>query len=243
MKGNIVKTMLTSILSQIRGLSPATLEKADLSEFFKEQALISSDDDLSVLFDDIFAFNVYLDRIEGYPRLNMIPFWEYSQCLEWAENHMLVGGAFDLSLKNAKRFLGSVKKYYEFLKTRGKLAESEELDKAIRTVCGGRKLNLVRDIPYTGTETYVEMYKGGVGIRFDMADYWLLILKATLFDEKWAKLLEAAMGVSAVRTAKVKDLQQRMAKAGHEGLMDIAYNDVSEAVANRARSWFYDSNG
>jgi hypothetical protein len=238
-----MKTMLASILSQIKDLSPAILKKADLAEFFKEQAPVVPDDDLSVLFNDIFAFNAYLGRIEGYPRLNMIPFWEYSQCLEWAENHMLVGSAFDLTRKNAKRFLGNIKKYYEFLQSQGKLADSEELDKAIKTICGGKKLALVRDIPYVGTETYIEIYKGGVGIRFDIADYWLLILKATLFDEKWTKLLEAAMRVSTIRTAKVKDLQKRMSQADHEGLSDIAFNDVSEAQANRAKSWFYDPNG
>ncbi len=65
-----MKTVLASILSQIKELSPAILKKAHLSEFFKEQARVSSDDDLSALFDDVFAFNAYLDRIEGYPYLN-----------------------------------------------------------------------------------------------------------------------------------------------------------------------------
>ncbi len=126
----------------------------------------------------------------------MIPFWEYSQCLEWAENHILIGTSFDLTLKNAKRFLGSIKKYYEFLQSQGKLADSEELDKAIKT---------------------------------------------TLFEEKWSKLLEAAMRISTARTAKVKNLQERMTQAGYMTLGDIAYNDITVTDAERAKSWFYDS--
>jgi hypothetical protein len=234
-----MQTILTSILAQIKNLSPVLFKKAHLTSFFSAQARTLADAELSALFYDLFAFNAYLGRIEGYPSFEKILFWEYSVCLEWSESHMMFGTAFDLTLKNAKRFLGSIKKYFDYLASAGKLADSMELDTAIKTICGGKKLKLIKDIPYTGTETYTEIFKGGIGIRFDMADYWLLILQATLFDQDWTKLLEAAFGVSGARVKKVKSLQERMTQAGFENLNEIAYNDVTVSDADHAKTWFY----
>jgi hypothetical protein len=134
--------------------------------------------------------------------------------------------------------IGNIKKYYAHLSVEGATTDTTEIDEAIKAICGGKKLKLVTDIPYSGDETYTEIYKGGVGICFDIADYWLLILKATRYEEKWPKLFEAAMKVSKERVAKIKDLQTRMTKAGYEGLGDIAYNDVTIADADKAWDWF-----
>lgn len=231
---------LKLILSQIKDMQVVLFRKTDLTAFFKQQAESKTEDDLSSLFDDLFAFNAYLGRIEGYPSFEAIPYWEYSTCLEWAENHIMSGDSFDLSLKNAKRFLGSIRAYYDYLMGKGKLKNSEQLDKAIKEICGGKKLKLVTDIPFTGDETYTAIYQGGAETRFDVADYWILILHATLFDDNWTKLLEAAFGVSGERVAKVKALQEKMEKLCMSGLQDIAYADVTKAEAERAEAWYFD---
>lgn len=231
---------LNLILSQIKDMQVVLFRKTDLIAFFKQQAESKTEDDLSALFDDLFAFNAYLGRLEGYPSFEAIPYWEYSTCLEWAESHIMAGDSFDLSLKNAKRFLGSIKTYYEYLINKGKLKNTEQLEKALKEICGGKKLKLITDIPFTGDETYTAIYQGGVEVRFDVGDYWILILHATLFDDNWTKLLEAAFGVSGERVAKVKELQTKMEKLGKSKLWDIAFNDVTKDEANRAEAWFFD---
>jgi len=86
------------------------------------------------------------------------------------------------------------------------------------------------------------MYQGGAETRFDVADYWILILHATLFDDNWTKVLEAGLWVSGERVAKVKELQTKMEKLCMSGLQDIAYAEVTKAEADRAEAWFFDKN-
>ncbi|MBN1519503.1 MAG: hypothetical protein JW923_05365 [Spirochaetales bacterium] len=231
---------LKLILSQIKDMQVFLFRKTDLTAFFNQQAEAKTEAELSILFDDLFAFNAYLGRLEGYPSFEAIPFWEYSTCLEWVESHFLGGDSFDLNLKNARRFLGNVHTYYEHLISLSKMKDIANLDKAIKEICGGKKLKLVTDIPFTGTETYTAIYQGGKEVRFDVADYWVLILHSTLFDDNWTKLLEAAFGVSGERIQKVKELQSKMEGLGKSKLWDIAYHDVTKAEADRAEAWFFD---
>jgi hypothetical protein len=228
-----------SILEQITKTDFLLFNKEDVEAFIKREAEVLDEAELSQLFEDIYAFNAYLDRTEHYESIEKVPFWQYSVCLEWVESHFLSGTVFDLSLKNARRFLGSLRAYYDFLVSQGKLVDSSHLDKAIKTICGGKRLNLVRDIPYTGEENYTVIYFGGKEVSFDIADYWLLILHATLFDGNWNRLLEAAFGVGAERVQKVKGLQAKMAEAGYSGLRDILYGDVTKADADPAMAWFH----
>jgi len=230
---------LKLILSQIKDMQVVLLKKTDLSTFFKLKSESLSEADLSSLFDDIFAFNSYLGRIEGYPSFEAIPFWEYSNCLEWTESHFLSGDSFNLSLKNAKRYLGNIHTYYDYLISTGKMKDTDNLDKALKEICGGKRLKLVTDIPFTGEEIYTAFYQDGKEVRFDVADYWILILHTTLFDGNWTKVLEAAFGVSGERVQKVKDLQDKMGNLGKSGLWDISYNDVTKAETERAMNWFF----
>ena len=231
---------LSLILAQIKDMQVVLFKKTELAAFFKLKAGALSEPELSALFDDLFAFNAYLGRIEDYPSFEAIPYWEYSTLLEWAEGHIMSGDSFDLGLKNARRFLGSIKTYYDSLIGLDKMKGAGELEKAIKEICGGKKLKLVDDIPFTGTETYTALYQGGVETRFDIADYWVLILHATIFDDNWTKVLEAAFGVSGDRVSKVKELKSKMDKLGKSGLQEIAYNDVTKAEADRAEAWFFD---
>lgn len=230
---------LKLILSQINDMQVVLFRKAGLTAFFTLKAESLSEVDLSALFDDLFAFNAFLGRIEGYPSFEEIPFWEYSTCLEWAESHIMAGDSFDLNLKNAKRFLGNVHTYYDYLISMGKMKDTANIDKAIKEICGGKRLKLITDIPFTGTETYTAIYQGGREVRFDVADYWILILHATLFDDNWTKLLEAAFGVSGERVQKVKELQSKMEGLCKSKLWDIAYNNITKNEVDRAEAWFF----
>lgn len=230
---------LKLILSQIKDMQVVLFKKTDLTSFFKQKSESLSETDLSALFDDIFAFNAYLGRLEGYPSFEAIPYWEYSTCLEWVESHILSGDSFELNLKNAKRFLGNIHLYYDHLISIGKMRVTDNLDKALKEICGGKRLRLVTDIPFTGEETYTAIYQEGKEVRFDVADYWILILHTMLFDNNWAKVLEAAFGVSGERVQKVKNLQEKMGNLGKSGLWDISYNDVTKAEAERAMNWFF----
>ena len=234
-----MKNALTSIFNQIKGTDFLLFKKADVTAFIKREAEILFEGELTSLFDDIFAFNAYLGRTEDYGFIEKVPFWEYSVCLEWCESHMMVGEAFDLNLKNAKRFLGSLRRFYDYLVGLGKLADSSQLNKAIKEVCGGKKLKLIEVIPYTGNESYTSIGIGKETIDFDIADYWLLIMLDTQFDGNWTTLLEAAFGISSERALKVKNLQLKMGTVGMEGLKDIIYSDVMKSDVDQATAWFY----
>lgn len=229
---------LKPILAQIKDTDFLLFKKADISAFIKREAEVLSEEELTALFDDIYAFNAYLGRTEDYAFIEKVPFWEYSVCLEWCESHMMVGDAFDLNLKNAKRFLGSLRRFYDYLVGLGKLADSSQLNKAIKEVCSGRKLKLVEVIPYTGSESYTSIGMGKETVNFDIADYWLLILLDTQFDGNWTTLLEAAFGISGERAQKVKSLRTKMG-IGMEGLKDIIYSDVMKSDVEQATAWFY----
>lgn len=230
---------LKLILSQIKDMQVVLFKKIDLTTFFKLKSESLSETDLSLLFDDIFAFNAYLGRLEGYPSFEAIPYWEYSICLEWTESHILSGDSFELDLKNAKRYLGNIHIYYDYLISTGKMKNTDYLDKALKEICGGKRLKLVTDIPFTGGETYTAIYQGGKEVCLDFADYWILILHTTLFDSNWTQVLEAAFGVSSERVQKVKSLQDKMGDLGQSGLWDISCHDVTKAEAKRAMNWFF----
>jgi len=230
---------LRSILAQVKDTDFLLFKKADVGAFLKREAEVLSEGELTSLFEDIYAFNAYLGRTEDYGFIEKVPFWEYSVCLEWCESHMMVGETFDLNLKNAKRFLGNLRRFYDYLVGLGKLAESSQLNKAIREVCGGKKLKLIEVIPYTGSESYTSIGMGKETVDFDIADYWLLIMLDTQFDGNWTTLLEAAFGISGERAQKVKSLQAKMGIVGMAGLNDIIYSDVMKCDVEQAMAWFY----
>lgn len=122
---------LKLILSQIKDMQVVLFKKTDLSAFFKLKSESLSETELSALFDDLFGFNAYLGRLEGYPSFEAIPYWEYSTCLEWMESHIMAGDSFHLNLKNARRSLDNVRSYYDYLLGLGKMKDMENLDKAI----------------------------------------------------------------------------------------------------------------
>jgi len=230
---------LELILSQIENMQLVLFKKRELADFFRLKAKSLSESELSVLFDDLFGFNAYLGRLEGYPSFEAIPYWEYSICLEWMESHIMAGDSFNLTLKNARRFLGNIHTYYDYLKSLGKLKDMEALDKAIDEICGGKRLKLISDIPYTGDETFMVVYKDRNEVRLDIADYWILILHTTLFDSNWTKVIEAAFGVSGERVQKVKELQKKMECLGISDLQDLVYNDITKDEEKRAMNWFF----
>ena len=232
-------TALQSILEGLRNVEFILFRKSDVQAFLKREALTLADKALAALYDDLFAFNAYLGRIEPYDAIENLPFWEYSVCLEWCESHMMFGGIFDLTLENAKRFLGNIRRYFDFLVSTGKLDDTSQIDKAIKHICSGKKLKLVTKIPYTGKESYTSLVIGKETISFSMSDYWILVLHASLFDDSWTTLLEAAFGLSKERVQQVKDLKAKMGRAGMAGVRDIIYQDVSRADLEQARKWFY----
>jgi hypothetical protein len=114
-----------------------------------------SSDDLLEIWGDINAFSFYQDRSEHHD-LSKLPYWEYSVCLQWIDSHVL-SREYNLNLKNAKRLLGSLLEFYKFLAKKNYIKSYSELEKAYTDICGGKKLNLVQRIPYTGKELWTSM--------------------------------------------------------------------------------------
>jgi len=234
-------TTLQLILEGLKKVELVLFEKTDVQAFLKREALTLDNTALETLFDDLFAFNAYLGRIEPYDSIEGIPYWEYSVCLEWCESHMMFGGVFDLTLENARRFMGNIRRYYDYLAITGKTVNTSQIDKAIKYICGGKKLKLVSEIPYTGKESYTSMVIEGKIINFSMSDYWILVLHTALFDDNWTTLLEAAFGISTERVQQIKDLKVKLDQAGRAGVQDIIYHDVSRSDLEQAKKWFYES--
>jgi len=65
----------------------------------------------------------------------------------------MVGSSFELTLENAKRFLGNIERDYDYRTQEGTPTATVEIEKAIKRICGGKKLKRVKDIPNTGKET------------------------------------------------------------------------------------------
>jgi hypothetical protein len=232
---------LETIFDEIAKAEWILFNKNQVRSFIQENSTTLDGDTTEAVFDDLWAFNAYLGRLEGYPSIDKIPYWEYSACLEWFQNHMMIGDSYDLNHKNAKRFLNNLRLYYEYVSTEGNTIDLSEINKAIKTICSGPKLKLVTEIPYTGAELYTEIYHGATKIRFDMADYWILVLHTCAFHERWPQLLEVSMSRSKERFSKVKELQAKLKSLGYKGLSDIAFNNVTENDMKQATKWFYNN--
>ncbi|MFA6505435.1 MAG: hypothetical protein WCT14_05015, partial [Treponemataceae bacterium] len=140
------------VLEEILRSSSSILQKDMLMVFFREAARTTEGDSLRTIWDDLFAFNEYLARVQDSNTLETLPYWQYSLAIEWIDSHFIDGDSFEKNLANAKRFLGNIGRYYDYLVSRGVMSGRTELDRAIRELCGGKRLKLVKEIPYAGEE-------------------------------------------------------------------------------------------
>lgn len=185
-----------------------------VEEFLKElENKGESQETLMDIWEDINAFSFYQDRSEHHV-LSEIPYWEYSVCLEWLKSHV-ISERFRLNLKNARRFLGNLLLFYKFLVQRGYIKDYSELDKAYKEICGGKKLNLIERIPYTGKEMWTALEipteEGRIEEYFTMSDYWLIILYLSS-KKSWENLKKLAKDAksSEERVKQIEDLMRKL---------------------------------
>ncbi len=197
------------------------------------------------IWDDIQSFSFYQDRSENHD-LAEIPYWEYSVCLKWMDSHVLAK-SYQLNHKNAKRFLGNILDFYEFLTEKGFITSYSEIERAYNEICGGRELKLVERIPYTGDEEFTSMSvptkKGRADERFSMSDHWLILLYIST-KKSWKHLEEVAKAVpsSAKKIRQIRELQKKLKNIGYlrqpEKLM-IPYGPPTNDDMDDASNWFF----
>lgn len=226
------------ILKEIMQSAPTLLRKDMLMAYFREAAKKTSGDSLRSIWDDLFPFKEYLSRVSDPYTLETLPYWQYSQAIEWIDSHFMGGDTYDANLVNAKRFLGHIGGYYDYLISRGEMSGRSELDRAIRELCGGKKLKLVKEIPYTGEEFFTEVIKGNKSARFTMADFWLLLLLSVDYNDDWDEMRIHAEAYKAGRGKVVDDLRDRMRSIDRSVLSDLYFGDVSRDEIEQAREWF-----
>lgn len=199
---------------------------------------------LMQIWDDINAFSFYQDRSEHHD-LSGLPYWEYSVCLKWIDNHVL-SREYNLNFKNAKRLLGNLLEFYKFLAQRSYIKNYSELEKAYHEICGGKKLNLIERIPYTGNEMWTAMSvptkEGRKEESFMMSDYWLILLYMSS-KKSWEHLKEVARGVKSPEM-KIKQIDNLLRKLKNIGYLDspekllIPYGPPTNEDMDDASKWF-----
>lgn len=193
------------------------------------------------IWDDIYAFSQYMDRTE-YRELSKLPYWEYSVGLEWISSHIFHGSKFEITLKNAKRLLNNLRDFYKFLISKRIINDNSELEMAYKYMCSGRKLKLVKRIPYTGKELWSSIGKPGfnVLVNFYMVDYWLMVL-FFYCEESWEKLLEEAEKVpnSVEKIVLIKNFKNKLALIDYDHPKKLMRCDVTYDELDDAKKWFY----
>lgn len=174
-----------------------------------------------------------------------MPWWEYSICLEWLESHVLYGGRYDLNPRNAKRFLGRLIHFYRFAVNQGFIDSCTELEKAHQHIVGGKKLNLVERIPYTGEEMWMTLSGGKIGrklIKLKIYEFWLTLLYLDL-GESWNNLLAEAenSASSKIKRAMIKKFRDKLKKTGYSSPGDLLYYEPELEDLEDARKWFYET--
>lgn len=197
------------------------------------------------IWDDINAFSFYQDRSEHYD-LSELPYWEYSVCLEWIDNHVL-SMEYNLNLKNAKRLFGNLLGFYKFLVQRGYIKSHSELEKAYKEICGGKELNLVERIPYTGDEMWTEISvptkHGRIEESFTMSDYWLILLYINS-KRPWEHLKEVTTDKKSPEM-KIKQIDNLLRKLKNIGYLEkperlfIPYGPPTNEDLDDASKWFF----
>lgn len=241
-----------NVFEEIRRYYEETIDwKPDVKRTWVEEYLKylesqgKSQNILLQIWDDINAFSFYQDRSEHHD-LSELPYWEYSVCLEWIDNHVL-SREYNLNLKNAKRLFGNLLGFYKFLVQRGYIKSHSELEKAYKEICGGKELNLVERIPYTGDEMWTEMSvptkHGRIEESFTMSDYWLILLCMST-KRSWEHLKEVARGAKSpeMKIKQIDNLQRKLKNIGYlknpQKLL-IPYGPPPNEDMDDATKWFF----
>ncbi|MEW6054028.1 MAG: hypothetical protein AB1552_09620 [Nitrospirota bacterium] len=217
-----------------------------VEEYFKHiESLGKSSNDLLEIWSDIKAFSFYQDRSEHHD-LSKLLYWEYSVCLEWIDSHVL-SKEYNLNLPNAKRFLGNLHDFYKFLTEKRYINNYIELEKAYADICGGKKLNLVQRIPYTGKELWTSMSipikQGRVEELFTMSDYWLILLYIST-KRSWQHLKEVAKNAKSAqkKIIQINNVQKKLKNIGylqHPERLLMPYGTPTDEDMDDASNWFF----
>jgi len=221
------------------GETPPGIKQDWVESWLQEKAAAGSTAvDLASFFDDIFAFSSYFERSE-HVTPDKMPWWEYSVMLEWIDSHFLVPERYDLTLTNARRILGTLREFLQYLATRHEIANSGGIDEAWRRICAGRTLALVREIPYAGTEFWTAVYPPGKdGVAFRIVDFWLILLYVE-HGKNWngVRLTLKAARDHREKQGQLADLLHRLSIIGYDNPLALLHEDVYQHEVDAAWRW------
>jgi len=192
----------------------------------------------SIIYDDIFGLIQYCERSDTKTPDKM-PWWEFSVMLEWLDSHFLIPDRFDLTLRNARRILSTIRDFVTFLVEKKEIESTGQINQAYDWICGGKKLRLVTEIPYTGDEVWTELYPPGKdGIVFRMQDYWLVMLYID-HDKDWDRVRNSLSGAAdhEKKEQLLDDLCARLASIGYDSPLRLLHGDVYKHEIEAAWRW------
>ncbi|GMA57244.1 hypothetical protein C7445_10738 [Alicyclobacillus sacchari] len=199
-------------------------------------------DELDWAWGDLEALMMYLERT-GIDDLAELPWWEYSLALEWIESHIIDGERFHLTLDNARRMMSRWSDFYEYLGKIDVEIDASVLNEAYRKVCGGKDLQLIERIPYTGDELWMELASPGTdeATPFQICDYWMIIMYDRL-GRSWDALDETLQSVPSVREKRRRflALRHKLRLAGCEDSPErLVIGQFDERDIEDAERWVY----
>ncbi|WP_018130370.1 hypothetical protein [Effusibacillus pohliae] len=199
-------------------------------------------DELVDAWEDIHALILYIERT-NYTNLSDLPWWEYSVALEWIESHIWVPERFDLTLDNARRMMGRWRDFYEYLAKTWCPVDLAPIELAYEKVCGGKKLKLVKKIPFTGEEFWMGVGRTGSNqiVDFTMAEFWLILIYFEL-GESWDRLEEELKSVPSVREKRrrLDSLREKLKQSGYDqDPIALVRGHVDPVDLEDAERWFY----
>lgn len=202
-------------------------------------------DELEDAWEDIHALILYIERTV-YSRLSELPWWEYSVALEWIYDHVWIPERFDVTLENAQRMIGRWRDFYSYLSKTWSNVDGIDLhpiEEAFQKICGGDRLKLVRNLPYTGEEFWLGTARAGSDtiVDFTMSECWLILTYFAL-GESWDKLEEELKTVPSVREKRkrLQSLREKLHLVGYEeNPIELVRGHVDHQDVENAERWFY----
>lgn len=208
----------------------------------------TSIDALSSTWQDINAFSVFAAGLE-HGDISSLPHWQYSAFLRWTAENM-EGPAFSLSLGHARRILGNLMAFFEYLVDSAHISNLREISRAYDYICGHGEMRLIETLPYAGTEHWITVradFHGGIVKReatFTVSDYWLLLVLAST-GGSWDHLRRLAASVpgkaGSSRKLAIYNLKRKLKRIGYsvrpEDLL-LVKGTPSEEELDKAARWF-----
>ncbi|RKX71339.1 hypothetical protein DRP53_01875 [candidate division WOR-3 bacterium] len=186
----------------------------------------------------IYLFLFYQNRSE-HDDLSKIPWWEYSIALQWLKENVK---GWKLNIRTARKMLLTLLDFYKFLVKNGYIDNYQEIMRAVNEIAGGKRLRLLKRIPFTGEELWaIVPGKRGDKIKFKRSDYWLAILYYNN-GRSWDKLIEMVDSIPSAeeKLNRINELKKKLELSGYQSPERLFFHKITDQDIEDANRWFFE---